>query len=34
MNIEDEIINEAVKMATAAVKPEEYPIAATENKND
>lgn len=31
--LHDEIINEAVKMATAAVKPEEYQIAAIENKN-
>lgn len=32
-SLHDEIINEAVKMATAAVKPEEYQIAAIENKN-
>jgi len=33
-SLHDEIINEAVKMATAAVKPEEYQIAAIENKID
>ena len=32
--LHDEIINEAVKMATAAVKPEEYQIAAIENKEN
>jgi hypothetical protein len=30
----DEIIDEAVKMATAAVKPEEYQISAIENKEN
>ena len=32
--LHDEIIDEAVKMAIAAVKPEEYQIAAIENKEN
>lgn len=32
--LQDEIIDEAVKMATAAVKPEEYQISAIESKEN
>lgn len=33
-SLHDEIIDEAVKMAVAAIKPEEYQIAAIENKEN